>query len=124
MPGLEQRILKFESKDLKMLRPSHLGLSCVLFFSYPVAHAESPTNKCTDGYQVTYANMPCEKLGLKTIGPVKNSITVVPATQKSEENLSENSGKQDGEKNDASAADAAETGNTNSAKSLIEKIMR
>jgi hypothetical protein len=107
-----------------MLKHSHLGLSCVLIFCYPVAHAESTTNKCTDGKNVTYANMPCEKLGLKTIGPVKNTITVVPATQKPEENLSENSGKQDGDKNEASGVAATETGKTNPAKSLLEKIMR
>lgn len=107
-----------------MLRPSHLVLSCALFLCYPVAHAESTTNKCTDGKQVTYANMPCEQLGLKSIGPVKNAITVVPAIHQSEENLPENSGKQDDEKNGASATEAAETGKTNPAKSLLEKIMR
>jgi hypothetical protein len=107
-----------------MLKLSRLGLSCVLFFCYPVAHAESTTNKCTDGKQVTYANMPCEQLGLKNIGPVKNAITVVPAIQKPEENLPEDSDKKPDEKKDVSEKDVSQTGKSNPAKSLIEKLMQ
>lgn len=107
-----------------MFRPSHLGLSCVLFFCYLLAHAESATNKCTDGKTVTYANMPCEKLGLKSIGPVKNTITVVPATQKPEETLTEDPDKEREGKNDTSETKAAEAGETNPARSLVEKLIQ
>jgi hypothetical protein len=109
---------KLMGKDLKMLRPSLLGLSFALFFCCPAAHAESTANKCTDGKQITYANMPCEKLGLKTIGPVKKSITVIPAISESEKNPPENPDQKDGEKNDTSGTEKA-----GPLKSLIKEII-
>jgi hypothetical protein len=115
----EPRMLKLERKDLKMLKPSHLGLSLALFLCHPPAHAESATNKCTDGNEITYSNLPCEKLGLKTIGPVKNAITVVPAIHESGKEPSENPGK-----NDASGTDAPETGKIKPMKSLLERMMQ
>ena len=46
----------------------------------PFSYAEAETNKCTNGWQITYANVPCEKMGLEYAGPVKNRITIMPAT--------------------------------------------
>ena len=56
-----------------------------LFFCFPFALAEAATNKCTDGRRITYANVPCEEMGLKSAGPVKSLVTVVPATPTAEE---------------------------------------
>jgi len=56
------------------------------------AYAEPVTNKCTDGYKITYANMPCEKLGLKTVGHVRNKITVIPALKEFEKTSSKEIG--------------------------------
>ena len=66
-------------------------LFIMIFSSYPTANAESVTNKCTDGKQITYANLPCEKLGLKPAGPIKDGVTVVPAAPKPKKIPTENS---------------------------------
>ena len=106
-----------------MLRPSHLGLSIALFFCYPLAHAEPTTNKCTDGKQITYANMACEKLGLKSAGPVKDAVTVVPAPPKPQNNPSENQGKEHDGKGDVPGTDAPGDGKIKPINSL-EKLMQ
>lgn len=107
-----------------MLRPSPLVLSITLLFCYPAAHADSTTNKCTDGKQITYANMPCEDLGLKSIGPVKEAIVVVPATQIPKKSPPENQDKEHGEKSDDSGSDASGAGKTKPINSLIDKLMQ
>jgi len=76
-----------------MLRPAHLGLSLALFFCFPIANAEAGMNKCTDGKQITYTNEPCEKLGLTSAGPIKEGVTVMPFVPKTQNDSSENSGK-------------------------------
>jgi hypothetical protein len=35
-------------------------------------------NKCTDGIQITYTDKPCEKLGLKDGGTLKDTVTILP----------------------------------------------
>lgn len=45
-----------------------------------VAPALAATHKCTDGKTITYANMPCESIGLSAIGKVRNLVTIMPAT--------------------------------------------
>ena len=47
--------------------------------------ADPVTNKCTDGWRITYANMPCEKLGLQQAGPIRNLVTVMPAFENPED---------------------------------------
>ncbi|MEJ1959175.1 MAG: hypothetical protein WDM70_06710 [Nitrosomonadales bacterium] len=49
------------------------------------SHAETTLNKCTDGSQITYTDKPCEKLGLKDAGPIKNAVTESLATPKNAE---------------------------------------
>lgn len=106
-----------------MLNPSHIGLSAALFFCYSIAHAESTTNKCTDGEKITYANMPCEKLGLKSIGPVKDAIVVVPAIQQSKPVPSENPDKTRGEKNETSEEIAPQAVKIKPVTTLIGKLL-
>ena len=63
-----------------MFRPTCLGLSIVLLCCVQTALADSVTNKCTDGKQITYTDKPCEKLGLKDAGAInKDAVTIVPA---------------------------------------------
>ncbi len=80
-----------------MLKSAHLGLFAVLFFCYSIADADASMNKCTDGKQMTYTNEPCEKTGLNAAGPIKDSVTVVPAATVSKKESSENSGKEHAE---------------------------
>jgi len=61
-----------------MLRLVYLPIALVLCLTFSLA--EAATNKCTDGRRITYANVPCEEMGLKSAGPVKSLVTVVPAT--------------------------------------------
>ena len=107
-----------------MLSLLRVGLSIAIFFCYPIARAESATNKCTDGKKITYANMPCEKLGLKSAGPVKDAVTVVPAIQKPKNGPSDNSAKEHEEKGDISGADVPEAEKIKPVNSLIEKLMQ
>lgn len=111
-----------------MLKPASIGFSAVLAFCIPIAHADSTANKCTDGKHITYANMPCEELGLKSAGPVKDAVTVVPAIQKPKMPVSEDSKKQHYEKNDVREADDTGAGAPDDQKikpinPLIEKMM-
>ncbi len=62
-----------------MFRLNHLILPSALFFCYQIACAESIMNKCTDGTEITYTDKPCEKLGLKSAGPIKYNVTITPA---------------------------------------------
>jgi hypothetical protein len=75
---------------MQMLKSAHLGLFVALFLGYSIADAEASMNKCTDGKQITYTNEPCEKTGLKAAGPIKDSVTVVPAAPVPKKELSEN----------------------------------
>ena len=77
-----------------MLRPAHLGLSVAILFCFQVSSAEAGMNKCTDGKQITYTNEPCEKMGLKSAGPIKDAVTVMPAVPVPQK---EKSGKDRGE---------------------------
>jgi len=56
---------------------------------YPMAHAHAGANKCTDGNKITYANIPCEELGLKNSGAIKNRVTIMPYLSAKEEPLPE-----------------------------------
>ena len=56
-----------------------LKLSTALMICQPFVCAEAATNKCTDGIRVTYANVPCEDIGLGYAGTVKNLVTVMPS---------------------------------------------
>ena len=55
-----------------------VSLSVALMLFQPVNDAVATTYKCTDGRQITYANIPCEDMGLKSAGPVKTLVTVMP----------------------------------------------
>jgi hypothetical protein len=65
-------------KGLRMFGIFRFFLTTAALLCCQIAVAE-PTTKCTDGNQITYANMPCESLGLKSAGPIRNAVTVVPA---------------------------------------------
>lgn len=111
-----------------MLKPSYLGLPIALLFCYQMAHAESTTNKCTDGKKITYANMPCEKLGLRSAGPVRDAVTVVPAPPKPQIIPAEKPAKEPGETEKAPDSDADEIGVPKPAKikpinPLIQKML-
>lgn len=109
-----------------MLKLTRLELSIAVIFLYPITHAESATNKCTDGSQVTYANMPCEKLGLQSVGPVRNAVTIVPAPPKPKKNLSENvakEGSEEGEVPDVDVDDAARAKKIQPVNPLIKKLL-
>jgi len=67
-----------------------LRLSFVLYCSIFVANAEAKTYKCANGKKITYANVPCEDMGLKSVGPVKNLVTVLPAIPVAEKSAGEN----------------------------------
>lgn len=41
--------------------------------------AQAAINKCTDGESITYTDKPCERLGLKDAGPLKDTVTYTPA---------------------------------------------
>jgi len=66
-----------------------LQLSIALYFSIFFADAEAKTYKCANGRKITYANVPCEDMGLKSVGPVKNLVTVLPATPVAEKSAGE-----------------------------------
>ena len=57
-----------------------LKLSATLMICQSFVCAEAATNKCTDGIRITYANVPCEVMGLRYAGIVKNLVTVMPST--------------------------------------------
>ena len=78
-----------------MLRYIHTLLFIMILSGYLIADAQSATSKCTDGKQITYANQPCEKLGLKPAGPIKDGVTVVPAAPKQKKISTENSNVKD-----------------------------
>ena len=88
-----------------MFRPTHFGLSIALFFCYQISYAESIMNKCTDGKQITYTDKPCGKLGLTDAGPLKTTVTIVPASpiHDSDKHISPQN---NSPKNDASPASA------------------
>lgn len=114
-----------------MFRYAFAGLSIALYFCH-AAYAESTTNKCTDGKQITYANMPCEKLGLKAIGPVKETVVVVPAIQIPRKKSSDQTDKADTTQDDnevsgdddASAADITRAEKIKPVNSLIERMLK
>lgn len=107
-----------------MPTPAHFAFSFALLLFYLPAHAESTANKCTDGKNITYANMPCEKLGLKYVGPVKDSVIVVPAIQDPKKSLSKNSGKKHSEKDLDPEKDASGSGSIKPVSPLIEKLLQ
>lgn len=117
--------------DMHMFRLAFAGLSVALYFCQ-AAYAESTTNKCTDGKRITYANMPCEKLGLKAIGPVKETVVVVPAIQIPKKNSGDETGKADKAKDDtkasgsddASEADVPRTEKIKPVNPLIERMLK
>ena len=112
-----------------MLKLPRLELSIVIIFLCPLAHAENTTNKCTDGKQVTYANMPCEKLGLNSVGPVKNAVTIIPAPPKPKKPPPENYTNERSEKDDVTQSDATDDEAPSTTKikpinPLIEKLLQ
>lgn len=58
----------------------HYKLLAGLVFFLSISPASAAAYKCTDGKNITYATQPCEELGLKSAGTVKNTVTVMPAT--------------------------------------------
>lgn len=75
-----------------MPKLAHLPIAIILFL--PFVDAQATTYKCLEGRKVTYANMPCEELGLTSVGPVKNKVSVMPATPVAKSSPTD-SGKQD-----------------------------
>lgn len=61
-----------------MKSSSVLTLILALAISPSWVYAASILKKCTDGKQITYTDKPCEKLGLKDAGPIKDTVTIVP----------------------------------------------
>lgn len=57
-----------------------LLLLCVSV-SIPFGASAQSVFKCRQGNAVTYSNTPCEKLGLKPAGQVRDRITTVPGTK-------------------------------------------
>jgi hypothetical protein len=57
-----------------------LLLLCVSV-SIPIDATAQSVFKCRQGNAVTYSNTPCEKLGLKSGGEVRDRITTVPGTK-------------------------------------------
>lgn len=118
-----------------MLRTLRLGVTIALFFCYPIAHAESTTSKCTDGKTITYANIPCEELGLVSAGPVKKAVTIVPATPVSQispqknppgkpaENSGKKGGEKDKDKGNEPVADGEGAEKIKPINPLLEKLM-
>jgi len=107
-----------------MSRLAYIGISFAVSFCCAPAHAGSTANKCTDGKEITYANVPCEDLGLKTVGPVKKMITVVPALQETEKKPLADSGNKSGNKKGGSETEVSESQQAGPIKSLVEKIMQ
>ena len=58
----------------------HLLLFITLTIVCKLVFADVVMNKCTDGTQITYTDKACEKLGLKSAGPLNYSVTIIPAT--------------------------------------------
>ena len=56
---------------------SLLSLAALLATSSTWISAETIMNKCTDGIRLTYTDKPCEKLGLKVVGPINNAVTEI-----------------------------------------------
>lgn len=55
----------------------HALIAMLLAGFLPSVHAA--INKCTDGESITYTDKPCEKLGLKDAGPLKDTVTYTHA---------------------------------------------
>jgi hypothetical protein len=63
------------------MKPSSLLTLAALLGIFPACvSAETILNKCTDGIQITYTDKPCEKLGLKDGGTIKNTVTIISTT--------------------------------------------
>jgi len=62
-----------------MFKPAILSLPIAMLFCCQLCSAQSNMNKCSDGTQITYTDKTCKKLGLKPAGPIKNTVTIVPA---------------------------------------------
>lgn len=90
-----------------MPRLARFGLPLAIFFCLPIPDAEAGLNKCTDGKRITYTTEPCEKTGLTSAGPIKDAVTVMPATRISQNDSSEKSGKGGVEGNDVSGNKAS-----------------
>ena len=101
-------------------------LSITVFSCYPLALAEAATNKCTDGKQVTYANLPCEELGLKPAGLVRDRVTVVPAAPKPKKIPTESSSTDSNQPDDRGEGEVAASGRgqIKPINPLIEKLTR
>ena len=53
----------------------------VLAISGQTSLAQTELYKCTDGRNITYSSSGCETIGLKSAGPVRDRLTVVPGGQ-------------------------------------------
>jgi len=84
-----------------MITKQNAFLFLVILICHVATYAEPTTNKCTDGYKITYANMPCEKLGLQAIGHVRNKITVIPALKETEKTSSKETDKKSKKRKDS-----------------------
>jgi len=63
-----------------MFNRIHFFLLIMLLIRCQLVFADAIMNKCTDGAEITYTDKPCEKLGLKSAGPLNYSVTIIPAT--------------------------------------------
>ena len=93
-------------------------LSVALCCGFHISFAESVLNKCTDDNQITYTDKPCEKLGLKNAGPLKNSVTEIFAPNKPQ--ISE----KDTHENKVSDAKASKPEQVKPVKLLLDKAMK
>lgn len=57
---------------------ARICLAALLVLVGPGTAAAQGIVKCLDGKTVTYSNTPCEKLGLKPAGEVKDRVTTLP----------------------------------------------
>jgi len=115
-----------------MPRLARLGLSLAIFFCLPIPDAEAALNKCTDGKQITYTTDPCEKTGLTSAGPIKEAVTVMPATRTPLKDSTEKPGTREEKEevsgnqapmNDDSGADTPKETTTKPAKPLAKKML-
>ncbi len=107
-----------------MLKISHSGLAIAIFFCTLPVHAQSTATKCTDGKVITYANMPCEELGLKSAGKIKNAVTVVPAIRAPQKSPPKNPDIKRSEPAEDTETDTAGAGKIKPINPLLEKLLQ
>lgn len=105
-----------------MFKSAHLGLLVAILFCFSIADADASMNKCTDGKQITYTTEPCEKTGLVVVGPIKESVSVVPAAPVPKKELPEHSGNKYS-RNDDSTVEVPSAPAIKPVSPLLDKIL-